>query len=307
MALALAGSGSVSQSATGAASMALALAASTQGVVSQAGTGSVAASMALSGTGGVTQAGTGSVSASMALSGTGSVSQSGTGSTSMALALSGTGSVVGNASLVQIGDSGGSLIASGSAATVLPGNSTLLNTVVLHFVSLGTSLSANNISAVTSSMGVFTRLNSVLATSNDAEQEVWYCLAATGTARTVTATLVETGAGTGYLCLAEEWTPGATSAASGGTNSGNSTAPSLAVTAGASGNVVTVQASGYNSFSAGPTSPWTDYKGSTQWSWADANDVAYQVATTSGTVTATWTMNNSSPNYWLSAGAVLTY
>lgn len=307
MALALAGSGSVSQSATGAVSMALALAASTQGVVSQAGTGSVAASMALSGTGGVTQSGTGSVSASMALSGTGSVSQAGTGHTSMALALSGTGTVSGNATLHQKGDSGSSVIGITNPLTILPAASTAGNTVLACITVLGSSLGGNNITSIVSTIGVFTKLNSQIDTPADSDCEQWVCLSATGAGTTITPVIGGTGSASGYIAAGFEWTPGASAATTGGTGNGNSTSPAQTVSPGTSGYVVTVMNSDYNAITAAPGSPWTTYNGSGQFSHADGNDVAWQVTTSTSSVTATWTINNSAPNYWTCAGCYLHY
>lgn len=285
----------------------MALALSGTSTVTQAGTGALAASMALSGLGGVTQSGSGSLSASMALSGTSTVSQSGTGSLSMSMALSGSGTVSGNPTLHQKGDSGAGVILSGNAATVLPANNTVGNTVVLVITALGSGFTGNNVSAVSSTMGTFTRLNSQVDTPADSDIEIWYCLSTTGVARTITATLTSGGSITGYIAAAFEWTPASSAATTGGTGVGNSTSPSLTVSPGHSGYVVMVGTSDYNPITAAPTSPWTSYNGSGQFSYTDGNDVAWQVTTSSSSVTATWTITNSAPNYWTCAGCYLHY
>lgn len=285
----------------------MALALSGTSTVTQTGTGALAASMALSGLGGVTQSGSGSLSASMALSGTSTVSQSGTGSLSMALALSGTGTVSGNPTLVQKGDSGASVIPNGSAATVLPANSTAGNTVLACITGLGASLAGNNITSITSSIGTFTKINSEPDPPADSVCEMWVCLSASGAARTITPVFGGTGTVTNYIAAAFEWNPAASAATNGGVGNGNSTSPSQTVSPGASGYVVTVMNSDYNAITAAPGAPWTTYNGSTQWSHTDGNDAAWQVTSSSSSVTATWTINNVNPNYWTCAGCYLHY
>lgn len=304
-AAALSGVGSVSQSAAGALS-ALATLSGTS-TVSQSGTGSLAAAAALSGAGGVTQSGTGALSASAALSGSSTVSQAGTGSLSATATLTGSGTVASSVTLKQKGDTGASLIVNGAAGTILPGNSTSGNTVVACITVLGSGLAGNNITSITSSIGTFTKLNSQPDTPADSDCEQWVCLSASGAATTITPVFGGTGTVTHFIAAGFEWTPGASAATTGGTGNGNSTSPAQTVSPGTTGYVVMVMNSDYNAITAAPGAPWTTYNGSTQWSHTDGNDVAWQITASSSSVTATWTITNSAPNYWTCAGMYLHY
>jgi len=203
-------------------------------------------------------------------------------------------------SRVQWGDAGSSYVASGSAGTVLPANVTVGDGVsLLFFVGAG---SANTISAVTSPMGTtLTRVNSYVQSSGIQEIECWVLAQASAAAKTVTVTTVGS---VNWTCAGTEWNLPITGS-DGGLGSGSSTAPSkgISVVSGQAAVAFMFEASG-GVITAAPTSPWTDYNGADAfWSWTDALDFAYQVAGSTGTLTATWTTSPSGA--WDVAGLIV--
>jgi hypothetical protein len=208
---------------------------------------------------------------------------------------------VANPSVIQSGDSGGSLVSSGSAATVLSSNTTLGNQVVLFIISAQDTI--NDVASVSSSIGTFTRKNAI-APSSSVDTETWICSNVTGASKTVTVT---TTSGQVYSVNAYEIENGVT-ITSAGTNSGSSSAPvtsTLAFTGLTSGDLLVACCISTNSFTTTPaTGGWTDYNGSdAAWKLANGFDSAYITASGS-TATATWT-NTSGSAVWLTLGVII--
>jgi hypothetical protein len=180
---------------------------------------------------------------------------------------------------VQSGDTGVLSIASGSPGTVLPGNTTIGNCVVLNVNVVGAI--ANDVTSIASSIGTFVHVTSGAAGGKDFEQ--WVCISATGAAATVTIT---TGDAARCVTAAFEFS-GVASVTVGPSNSGvGTTATSGAINVPAVGGAV-VFSSPWGVTSSSPASPWVDYS---------ANDFNYQPAyvLSSGAQTATWTIGSQS-------------
>lgn len=86
---------------------------------------------------------------------------------------------------LQIGDSGKTRLASGSAAAVLTSNPALGNSVIMA-VSAGGVL--NDITSLTSTFGTFTRLTAVYAGGFTDSLELWLCTNVTAAGNSVTVT-----------------------------------------------------------------------------------------------------------------------
>lgn len=185
-------------------------------------------------------------------------------------------------------------IASGSAGTILGTNSTVGDTVVAVIMVLHQT--ANLISIISSTIGTFVKLGSVIGTTG-VNWEIWICWSATGAAKTITVT---TTGSYKWQAQGTEWSGNPTSAVF-STASGTSTAPAITLSPGTSGNIAIAAAMDPGSFSGGPSGAWTDYNAG-YFALSAGEDVAYQVTSSSSAVTATWACTSQA---WVCVGVVL--
>jgi hypothetical protein len=193
------------------------------------------------------------------------------------------------------GDTGAHvLVDSGSAGTILGVNSTVGDTVVAMI--MVAHQTANLISGISSTIGTFVKLGSVIGTPGY-NWEIWICWSATGAAKTVTVT---TTGSYGWYAQGTEWSGNPTSAVF-STASGTSTAPAITLSPGTSGNIAIAAAMVPGSFSSGPGGAWTDYNAGV-FVLGNGQDVAWQVTSSSSNVTATWACTSQA---WVCVGVVL--
>ena len=183
---------------------------------------------------------------------------------------------------VQSGDTGVSLVNSGSAGTILPGNTTIANTVVLAIVSAGGV--AGDVLSVSSSIGTFTRVVAAGVTGHAFSTEYW-----TGTATAAHATVtVTTTSGAQWAAQAVEVSGSIGSVTNPTSVTGTSaTTYSLPFSGLAAGQMVfgfLNTLGNYNN--SAPASPFTDYNAGA-FTAANGLGVAYQVVAATS-VTATW-------------------
>ena len=161
-------------------------------------------------------------------------------------------------SLVQRNDTGvftGNTtgIGSGVSAQILSNNTGLGHCVVLLLQSLSTSV--NSITAVTSAMGTFVRVNSYAYPTLPAEDEIWVCLNTTGASKNVAVTCPGSNAWQG--CALEFDTPANGALDGGGNYQANANPETITVLPLAAGNLVVVFQDSLNNFTSPSQPPWT--------------------------------------------------
>lgn len=213
-------------------------------------------------------------------------------------------------SIVQNGDTGTALVASGTAFALLNAsaspinNFTTGNVIVIRIWTSGST--TNTISAVSIGGQAATKLTGadLFESGGYGNIQYWYIANYTGTAsHTLTVT-----------CAGYNWQAGVTELPAGGTVTLNNTAQGTAnpvtitVTPSESGDFVDVWQTNVDGFSAEPTSPWFDWHTNftTNLSGPGAgSDIAYQWATSTSGLTATWTEFGTEP--WSIIGVVVKY
>lgn len=191
-------------------------------------------------------------------------------------------------------------LSSGTSHQVLAHNTGIGHSVILNIQTLtdpGTQ--TNTVQSVTSPMGTFVKVNSY----NDlADYEIWVCLNTTGAGDTVT---VNTSTNA-WDAFAVEFNKPATGALNGGgqvLSPGFLANQSWTVSPGAAGNVVLVGVDTLDAYTKGPASPWTFYNHG-YWNFSNGTSAAWQVASSSAPVTATWQTDGGESS---SQGVVLEY
>lgn len=198
-----------------------------------------------------------------------------------------------NPIFVQAGDTN-TFPASGVSGNILPANCTIGNAVAA-FIEAGAL--GQTISTVVSTIGTFTKVVAAVSPAG-IDGEWWVCDSALVAGRAIT--VVTSGAGT-WGAQGTEWS-NVTAAASGGSNSTTGANATLTVAPGVTGNAVLVgTAVDSTHFTAGPAAPWTDYNAGF-FTLAFGEDVAWQVAPSTTSLTATWT--NTSQGY-VTVGLIL--
>jgi hypothetical protein len=191
--------------------------------------------------------------------------------------------------LVQVSDTGvytGNTTGIGSGVTsqILANNTGIGHCVVLMIQSL--SLTPNDVTAVTSGMGTFVRVNSYAYQTLAAEDEIWVCLSTTGAAKTVTVTC---NSHAWQACAIEYDTP-ATGALDGGQNYQASANPeTITVLPLAAGNLVVIFQDSVNNFVDPPVSPWSIFATGVYWNTVtNGTSAAWQVAPSTAALSANW-------------------
>jgi hypothetical protein len=198
-------------------------------------------------------------------------------------------------SIVQYGDSGaGALIASGASTPPMIAATTIGNSVALLIQAEVNTTDA--VTSVTSSIGTFTRINSIAET--DIDNEWWWCQDVTGNADTVT---VVTSGAVQYKAFVMEVSNAATAVTGGTDSSASSTTPELVVTPDETGDLVLVGAGFGTSPGGFPSPPWVDYD-TGRWSAAHLADVAWQFAPSTSPITASWTQT---AEYFATCGLII--
>lgn len=198
--------------------------------------------------------------------------------------------------LVNSGDSGVTAIASGSAATVLPSNSVIGNTVIVGVQVQSTTLTLF-LSGMTSTMGTPVFLGRIRVQAGEYGIEVWK-IPVTAAGTTITAT---DSSGAKYSAVALQWS-GVGSVAFPGSNSATTgTSVSQTITPLTSKDAIVVIALSGNPMTASPSSPWSNYNAGT-WTAANGLGCAYQVVSSTANVTATWTQLTQD---WETLGVIL--
>jgi hypothetical protein len=189
-------------------------------------------------------------------------------------------------SRIQAGDSGSSMVASGTAANVVTANVVVGHTIVLGIKVASTT--QGDITAVTSPMGTFVKVVAYAAAGAGGDQEWWLCYGATTAAKAVTVT---TSDGATWTATATELstTAGVTLSAVSFTNTGTGTSssavfPSLSL--GYSDPLFAMTEVGSGDLLTGPSS-WTNYSADL-WATTGSQDMSYYSANINS-VTATWT------------------
>ena len=204
---------------------------------------------------------------------------------------------------VQRGDSGSSvLLNSGSPATVLPNNTTPGNTVVLAIGSLDAV--TNSVTSVSSGIGTFRRVSTILNSYNGLDLEWWVCQNVTGAAKTITASLI-TGADQ-YAAAAWEISGTYGSAVSGGSSNATAAGATLTVNSLTTGSLVFVLEDAAQGSTLGPGLPWINVAGASNGQavgWNEFWDIAVTAASSSS-ATATWSFGTGTAQYW-TVGLVL--
>jgi len=185
---------------------------------------------------------------------------------------------------VQWGDSGGTYISSSSAGTVLPGNSTPGNSVLLSlYVDSPTIGDIPSSGAISSSIAsTWTRVTDCAYLGSDFEHWIG---TVTGAATTVTVT--PTGA-VNWAGQGLEVSGGIASSSSGGNNGADTTNPTITVSPVVAGDMVVVLMAGGDVPTAGPGGSWVEYDAGF-FAWSNGLDVVEQVVPSGTSVTATWT------------------
>jgi hypothetical protein len=205
------------------------------------------------------------------------------------------------ASLVQDTTSSTST-ASGTAANVFSSNTTIGNGVLVA-VCTTTGGSAGTVTALTSSIGTFVfigRSNTVASWAI----EFWYCASATGAAQSITVTWSSSNQ---WTACAQEWSSAFSAAGSVNATTGTSTGPSASVTP-AAGQLAVVGCQAGGPITANPTTPWVPDTASTYWNGGSGSPgagLAYQIASSGSTLTASWLTTIS--HSYDGLGAALTF
>ena len=175
-------------------------------------------------------------------------------------------------------------IGSGQSNQVLAHNTGIGHSVVLMIQTLtypGTA--TDTVTSVSSGMGTFQFVNSY---NDGADFEIWVCTNTTGAADTITVN-TPTNA---WDALAVEFNTPATGFINGSGQVIN--LPYLAnqswtVSPGAAGNLAVVGVDTADAYETAPAAPWTYYN-SGYWSFFNGTSAAWQVASSSSPLTATW-------------------
>lgn len=204
------------------------------------------------------------------------------------------------ASLVQDSHASAST-SSGTAYNVFSSNTTIGNGVLVAVCDFGGA--GDTVTALTSSIGTFVfigRSNTVATLAI----EFWYCASATGAAQSITVTLASSPA---WTACAQEWSSAFSAAGSVNATTGTSTTPSASVTP-AAGQLAVVGCFAGNKITANPTTPWVHDTASTYWNGGSGfpgAGLAYQIASSGSTLTASWSQSASGGYDGL--GAALTF
>jgi RHS repeat-associated protein len=198
----------------------------------------------------------------------------------------------------QSGDSG---LDSGQSTTVLPSDSIPGDALVAVIYTY--SGNADDVSSVSGLGGDWHRAASMSnddTSDNEGDVEVWYALDISGGYKDLNVT----GATGGWIGWVGEYsgvdpTDGFVSASS---DYGNSDTPGVPLTV-PSGDLAVTGANTEGSFSFSPFSPWVEVDQADDFSNGQGDTAAYEVATSSGTATATW--GSYTANGWAAAGVVL--
>jgi hypothetical protein len=209
-------------------------------------------------------------------------------------------------SLVQCSDTGvytgnTTAIGSGTSAQILGANTGIGHCVVLMIQSLVAT--TDSVTAVTSGMGTFTRVNSY--TYTDADDEMWVCLSTTGAADSITVTCPSSDA---WQAGAFEFDTAAIGAVDGGENSQSDTTVSETITVSplAVGNLVIVFQDSVNNFTDILGSPWSIFATGTYFNtFTNGTSAAWLFASSTSSVTATWP-GGQTPAHGPGGGAALT-
>ena len=200
----------------------------------------------------------------------------------------------------QSGDSG---LFSGQSAAVFPEDSIPGDSLVAVIYTY--SGNVDDVSSLTGLGGDWHRAASMSnddASDNEGDTEVWYALDVSGGGKNIT---VDTADSDPWVAWVGEYsgvdpTDGFVSATSG---YGNSTTPAVTLDSVPAGDLAVVGGSTEGSFSSSPFSPWVEGDMADDFNNGFGGTAAYQVPSSSGSVTATW--GSYSSNNWGAVGVVL--
>ncbi len=198
-----------------------------------------------------------------------------------------------SASPVQTCDSGASALLASGASFGFASNVTAGNSLVLCIVTI--SANSGDISTVTGCGGTWHKGTAHSGAPN-LDQEIWYCVGATGGSKAITVTSTSSSS---YAAQCSEWS-GVGSFVSAATGSGTSTSASLTLSPGVTGDLCVVALQG-GGWTVSPSSPWADYNAG-RFVSAHGADVAWQVTASSSAVTATWTQPSGA---WETVGIIM--
>lgn len=177
-------------------------------------------------------------------------------------------------------------IPSGTSSQILGSNTGIGHCVILMIQSLIDT--ADSVTAVTSSMGTFTRVNSYGYTGGgDAEDEIWVCLSTTGASKNVTVTCPSSNA---WQAAALEFdTPAASAVDGGGGYAANDNPETITVSPGAAGNLVAIFQDSTNNFTDNLGSPWSIFASGVYFDTVtNGTSAAWQFAPSTSSLTASW-------------------